>query len=126
MSLVSTYVESNEGHWYQNPVIEDDGWFICWDDDDPIELVIADETGLYAQTVLNRLHRQGWKLTILCTVDNVSRRLFNDVFKPATAYFLTQYRNGPTDRMLKDNNRLDAKPQGQGVYYYNRRNGGGV
>lgn len=40
MSLVSTYVIADDGLYYRDPVLEGDGWFICFDDDDPPELVI--------------------------------------------------------------------------------------
>ena len=39
MSLVPTFVKADNGKWYQNPELEGPGWFICFDDDDPIELV---------------------------------------------------------------------------------------
>lgn len=40
MSLVSTYVEASDGLFYREPILSAPGWYICWDDDDPIELVI--------------------------------------------------------------------------------------
>ena len=42
MSLVPTYVLFDDGKWYKDPCIqpEDFSWYICFDDDDPIELVI--------------------------------------------------------------------------------------
>ena len=52
MSLVPTYVAAKDGNFYKNPVLfgeyklfpDQPGlkWFICWDDDDPVELVIED------------------------------------------------------------------------------------
>jgi len=40
----------SDGKWYQNPIIgEGKDWFICWDDDDPIELVIATEESKEAE-----------------------------------------------------------------------------
>lgn len=128
MSLVSTYVQSKQGNWYENPTVEGDGWFICWDDDEPIELVIADDAKtvngqpLTAQTVLNKLKKEGWSLRILYS-GSKAQRLFKGNFKPAKAYFLSQY-SGPTDRMLKGK-RLKMKPTGQGVYYTNSINGNG-
>jgi hypothetical protein len=124
MSLVSTYVESKEGHWYQNPVIEEDGWFICWDDDEPIELVIAEEFGTNPQTVLTPLHNKGWRLQII-SKGGTAGRLFKGKFKQARSYFLVQTANGPTDEILKGNTQLKYKPEGQGVYYTNSRNGNG-
>lgn len=41
MSLVPTWVRMNDGKFYQNPVIAGAGWYICFDDDDPPELVVS-------------------------------------------------------------------------------------
>lgn len=41
MSLVSTYVEAVDGKFYQNPTIYGPGWYICFDDNDPPELVVT-------------------------------------------------------------------------------------
>ena len=40
MSLVSTYVRAVDGKLYRNPTVVGDGWFVCFDDDDPVELVV--------------------------------------------------------------------------------------
>jgi hypothetical protein len=45
MSLVPTYARAEDGVYYKNPVLHgswaEHPWFICFDDDDPTELVIA-------------------------------------------------------------------------------------
>lgn len=40
MSLVSTYVRAIDGKLYRNPVLRGEGWFLCFDDDEPPELVV--------------------------------------------------------------------------------------
>jgi hypothetical protein len=40
MSLVSTWVRAVDGKLYRDPVFRGDGWFLCFDDDDPPELVV--------------------------------------------------------------------------------------
>lgn len=40
MSLVSTCVQANDGKIYKNPILSGEDFFICFDDDDPPELVI--------------------------------------------------------------------------------------
>lgn len=42
MSMVPTYVLATDGKFYKNPVLgdTDNTWFLCFDDDDPPELVI--------------------------------------------------------------------------------------
>lgn len=46
MSLVwNANVESGAGRWYWNPIIRGPDWFICWDDEEPIEVVIGEGAG---------------------------------------------------------------------------------
>ena len=40
MSLVATYVRAVDGQLYRDPIIYGDGWFLCFDDEDPLELVV--------------------------------------------------------------------------------------
>ena len=40
MSRVSTYVRAIDGQLYRDPVIYGDGWFVCFDDADPVGLVV--------------------------------------------------------------------------------------
>lgn len=128
MSMVSTYVESQEGHWYRNPVVKGDGWFICWDDDEPIEIVVEKDKGIEIKTILSQLAKQGWLLTQASRIHSGAMRCFDDSFgpgsfKPALSCFLRQEKFGPTDAMLYDSDRLAMKPRGDGVYYSNSRNG---
>lgn len=46
MSLVSTYVRADDGNLYRDPVLSGNGWFICFDDDDPVELVVTQKSGI--------------------------------------------------------------------------------
>ncbi len=118
MSQVSAYVESQEGHWYRNPVARGDGWFICWDDDEPIELVVRAEKDLQIADILDGLAKAGWRLRIIGTKTRREARVFeDDEFHPATSCFLQQLHEGPTDAMLVNNPRLNIQPQGQGVYF---------
>jgi hypothetical protein len=41
MSKVPTWVLAVDGRVYQDPVLEGPDWFLCFDDDEPPELVIA-------------------------------------------------------------------------------------
>lgn len=40
MSLYPTYVLTDSGEWFRDPVIRGDGWFLCFDEDEPPELVV--------------------------------------------------------------------------------------
>lgn len=42
MSIGPTFVKAYDGYFYQDPILRGDGWFICFDEDEPPELVIAD------------------------------------------------------------------------------------
>lgn len=125
MSLVSTYVESQSGKWYKNPVVKGDGWYICWDDDEPIEIVIDEAKKLNVSDILDDLAAKGWCLTVESRPCRGARRLFDGDFKPAVSYYLRQAILGPTDEMLSDSEYIDYKPQDEGVFYYNSTNGNG-
>jgi hypothetical protein len=43
MSCVSTWVLARDGKFYKDPVLRGEDWFLCFDDDDPPELVIKSE-----------------------------------------------------------------------------------
>lgn len=44
MSKVPTCILASDGELYRNPIIRGDDWFICFDDDDPPELVLFNPT----------------------------------------------------------------------------------
>lgn len=124
MSMVPTFVQSKEGNWYRNPVVKGDGWFICWDDDEPIELVVDRDKSTIWQ-VLELLRKDGWHLKKTGRAV-YNKRSFDGVgFKDAVSCFLKQVLNGPLDRMidLSDGEKLKGKPKGEGVLYYNGPNG---
>lgn len=41
MSQVSTWVQGTDAQYYKNPVIEKEGFFICFDDEEDPEIVVA-------------------------------------------------------------------------------------
>jgi hypothetical protein len=55
MSLVSTFIKGTDGNFYQNPVYFRDDWFICFDDDDPIELVVKIKANLNPSDIMAQL-----------------------------------------------------------------------
>lgn len=50
MSLIPTYVRASDGRWYEDPTLaasedwRERKWFLCFDDDDPPELVVRTDT----------------------------------------------------------------------------------
>lgn len=90
MSLVPSYVLATDGLYYKNPIIKGDGYFICFDDDDPPEIVmekrIVDHPIAKAKNILNEI---GLLYYIHKGMGQKSHRLFDGVFKPAHAVFFT-------------------------------------
>jgi hypothetical protein len=125
MSLVPTIVQTQEGHWYENPVIfsEDRNWFICYDYDDPIELVIKKSSNHNVEDILRSLLWKGWHLRIIGK-GLQGERLFQsgvvDVkFEPARSYFLEQLKGAPSDAMIKEGKRVpDPRKAGRECVFY--------
>ena len=73
MSLVSTYVRATDGLLYKEPVLSGKGWIICFDDDDPPELVITEKSKLNPISLLksidlkySKLRKTGNSRTMRC------------------------------------------------------------
>ena len=126
MSLVSTYVKMPNKMWYQNPIIYDKtlDWFICFDDDDPPELVLK------SPKQISKIERVEYIKNTLFIADisvegfthSVSgNRLFPPEWKkfhPAVNAFLkiNGFNNLEILTIKYDKALLD-RPEGQGVYY---------
>lgn len=123
MSLVSTYVQSREGNWFRNPEIRQPDWFICWDDDDPIELVFR-PTLIARIEIIAVLDKAGWAVELKQFVHGPDvQRLFAGDFYPAEAWFLEQLVDGPPEALLDGKNLGFVQPDMQGVYYFSGPNG---
>lgn len=115
MSLCSSFVQTQENHWFRDPVVwgDDNSWFICWDDDDPIELVIKKASGLTVDDILKLLDRKGWQLRIM-SKGNSGQRIFSRTgghdFEEAQSWFLRQMGGAPTDEMFKGCEQWKEKP----------------
>lgn len=136
MSLVPSFVLGNDGRWYQNPVIGvGDEWFVCWDDDDPEELVIHDvghNTTKEAATeraleIIRFLNHHGYHVGLRGRVRKSGHRLFghqagNDPrklrFRPAWNCFLNNFGGAmPVELLLVSDAAYNERPRAQGVYY---------
>lgn len=111
MSLVSTWVEATDGMFYQNPVICGDGWYVCFDDDDPPELVVKKSV---KRTPLEILRDAGIPWKSVRPRGFGGKRMFNGKFKEAKACFFEL--SGPIPIPQAFYSRHE-NPQGQGVYY---------
>lgn len=113
MSLVPAFVKADDGRYYENPIIEGDDWFICWDDDDPVELVTTHPG--QPQRLLEKL-----PFTIKGRNHDFGvLRNFKGQMKSARAYWLEQTGPIPVKRITKPcKSRADRNRQG--VYYGDR------
>lgn len=146
MSLVATYVQANDGQWYANPVlrgkVEGRPWFIVYDDDDPIELVVNATTREEAERMKveigNLLKEHGcemrpysmsrFKPATKIIMEQRGGRLFggaNSKFKPAFRAWIT-IAAPPVKLITSHDGVWDSYPHRQGVYYpspYHSRDG---
>ena len=130
MSLVSTYVQMDDDRWYKNPVIgQGKQWFICYDDDDPIELVVTAQANGHAtrkrERVQELLREQGCEMYPILAkktkkpyMKNGHMRLFgtNHEFLPAftTWVWLTR---PPICFLLNHDGVSSELPPGDKVFY---------
>ena len=74
MSLVPTFAQDEHNLYYKNPLLGDDtnDWFICFDDDDPIELVVCLDVGnqpthevyIKIEEILKTLNDKGFQVSL--------------------------------------------------------------
>lgn len=115
MSMVSTYALADDGKWYRNPVlgIRDRDFFICFDDDDPIELVIADHMKLEPEYVIERL---GLDAKVRGKPHR-AMRYFSGKFYDARAWWIDVHKPIPAEFITgHDGKIITIKPM-QGVFY---------
>lgn len=100
MSLVPTYVKADDGFFYKNPVLGTKDWFICFDDEDPPELVIKKECPSSPKTLLqmigitfSNLQKQGISYRLF------SQRGYN--FKEAISYTFDLLKPLPVNNITK-------------------------
>jgi|SRR5665213_299803 len=113
MSLVSTWVEATDGRYYQNPVLEGPGWFICFDDDDPPELVVTKRNLRTFQQILQDA-KIPWKSIGLGCGSGTGNLIFNGKFKEAKATFFELAGPIPIPQRFDS---VHDNPEGQGCYY---------
>lgn len=116
MSLVSSYVYCEDRCWYKELCYKDkdSNWFICFDDDDPVEIVIKSECDITPEQVLNSLNFPYVK------IQQHHSRLFDNEFHKARAYFITVKNEPfPTPRPFDEYDDKFNKfpPATQGVFY---------
>jgi len=98
MSLVSTFVKMSDEKWYKNPCIYDEtyDWYLCFDDDDPPELVVYQPQQLTKEKRMARIFevidKAKIKARVLVKTVSLSNRLFppnwSGNFKPTASVYL--------------------------------------
>jgi len=111
MSLVSDYVIMTDGNWYKNATIYDEShnWFLCFDDEDPPEIVIynPDEISSNKQKII-RVREVLKKANIYAKISQVhttGNRLYppdweKGKFRPSISAFLTIRRRIDISKLL--------------------------
>ena len=102
MSLVPTWVQAVDGKFYKNPVLKGEGWFICFDDDEPPEIVVSESLAsqipryyrtkelAYRTVAMKLLQLQSFDFGLYQVKPKTSLRLFNVItksFERAGAFF---------------------------------------
>ena len=115
MSLVSTYVRADDGKMYRELVLEGDGWFICFDDDDPVEIVIANESGIkdpVAFLISISIHPREVERGL-----GGGQRSFGGKFKPAKNWFFNITKRIPAKLITRHDGIVERDDIYQGVIY---------
>lgn len=120
MSLVSTYVRADDGKLYRNPTLRGQGWFICFDDDDPVEIVLQLKKGegkkqaaIRAKEILKEL---GIRPIDWCESGG-GMRIFKGNFRNAYAWFFEINQRIPAKAISKHDGIVDRESIYQGVIY---------
>ena len=115
MSLVSTYVRATDGKLYQNPTLSGKEWFICFDDKDPVELVIMTKSKLTPKDIFESIKMKYTKLT----KNEVSGRLFGKriKFQDGQSYFF-EIKNRINNKFITEHDGIIEKSEiDDGVIY---------
>ncbi len=118
MSLVPTYTLLSNNKWYKNPVLGEHSWFLCFDDDDPIEIVIIEKdfyAGLTPESIIKKLNIDGW----VTSKAMHSQRLFGSKnhFKHSVAFFIVANSAPNVNFLLRHDGVYDTMLKKEGVYY---------
>jgi len=134
MSLTSTYVLMGDNKWYKNPIITnlltESMWFICYDDDDPIELVVEEslwEDITKIDELLKELKQMGYRIKLRrdAITWRPSMRIYpgdGDTTMNSYAAFIMGHTHAPLmDKyIIKSEKNYKERPDCQGMFYDNK------
>lgn len=115
MSLVSTYVRADDGKLYKNPVLSGEGWFICFDDDDPVELVVTVESKI--TDAVKFLQSLGIFPQDISRPSKGASRIFNGKFEEARSWFFEINKRIPHKLITEHDGIVEKDDIFQGVFY---------
>jgi hypothetical protein len=119
MSLGYIFIKCDDGKWYRGGALGEEDWFLCFDEDEPPEIVIkkkAYEEGLTPQKVIEKV---GLNADIAGKIKNFAGRCFTKTLElePAIAVYLRIYAPPPA-KWIKDYDKVcDKCPDCEGTFY---------
>jgi len=119
MSLGYIFVKFDDGKWYRGGALGEEDWFICFDEDEPPELVIkkgAFKNGLTPEKIIEKI---GLDADIAGKLKTFAGRCFTKDLKlePAVTVFLRIY-SPPPEKWVKDYDKVyDKVPESEGTYF---------
>lgn len=127
MSRVSTWVQGTDEHYYKNPVIEKEGFFICFDDEEDPEIVVQIPVNDTNPTVFERSERYRLAADYLKSLNipyRISKygqtctRLFGE-FSLRPAFSVYFHLKGPLPvEIITEHEGRAQRPQGECTFYH--------
>ena len=123
MSLGPTFVMFSDRAWYRNPVLGEEDWFLCFDEDDPPEIVVkqsACDKGLDAKEIIKRMgvdaYTQHTK-PVPCGERCFSHDHSLNNFAPAYSWFIYLNSPPPIKYLISHDGLSEKEPKLEGVYF---------
>lgn len=121
MSLIPTFVRTRDGKYYKNLVYRGNNWFICFDDNEPVEFVSKLSANIDPNKILKELE---WPTYKLGESKLYAGRAFNKSLHEAKCWYI--YSNSwksyeqlfPSPKQDDIYNKVyNTHPNLEGVYY---------
>ena len=121
MSLVPTWVRADDERWYKNPILSNKcDWFICFDDEDPPELVYNSKIWT-DETILNHLVCLGLSGFLVNEARYCGARLFPDDgwkgFRTARSRTIHFSKEIPVQLIIPECTKADTLPDRECTFY---------
>ncbi len=115
MSQVPSFIIGDDGQWYQNPILGVEGqWFICFDDDEPDELVVAVDLMMGPSQIIKK-YNLPFRITGKFEGCG-SRMMSSTTFRQARRCWLQQTGPIPVALLIRKTKVFKDRPQREGVF----------